>query len=90
MEIWTKSTIKALTVLELATKNYVTVRIDDEIYITAIYDEPGGNTNKRLIELDSKLGNNRERKHVLGGDLNALSGAWGLDDTDKKGEELLE
>lgn len=68
--------MNAVTVQELTGPNYTTIKVDDTFYVTSIYDEPGGNTNRKLIKLYTRLGNNdNDRQHMVGGDVNAQSEA---------------
>lgn len=90
-EIWVKSDIKAKRIDNLTTTNIVTVKIEGrkELFVTTWYDEPGGTVNRRLREIDTMISEGLKR-HVMGGDANAHNGAWGFDEDDARGEELLE
>lgn len=90
VEVWTKTHLRATTVIELTTANYVTVRLtghDNEL-ITSIYEEPGGQACPRLGEMSIKL-NNMHNRHLIGADFNAHNVAWGRDETDARGVKLL-
>lgn len=91
-EIWAKDELDVTVMLQNTKENYVTVKLNgrDPFYITSLYDEPGGNTNKRLEELMSGWNSNFRKKHLIGGDFNAHCSAWGRDEDDRRGEKLLD
>lgn len=89
-EIWTKTTVKATAVQRLTMDNYAMIRIEGpgSLYITSVYDEPGGVVNRRLEKLSPRMGNGLKR-HIVAGGINAHCRSWGVEDTDRRGEELL-
>lgn len=92
--IVTKTSIQSIiTRQDLTDNNYTTIAIegvkDDTLLITSIYDEPGGNENKRLEEFTNKL-KNTNSKHLLAGDINAHNSVWGGTHVDQRGGKLLD
>lgn len=53
----TKTELNVKAIQELTNTNYATIKLDRQrnIYITTIYDEPGGDENRRFQELRDKL-----------------------------------
>ncbi|XP_048523257.1 uncharacterized protein LOC125504797 [Dendroctonus ponderosae] len=93
-EIWIKDNIDYTIITELTNDNTTTIRINNKAgitYLTSIYDEPGGNKNKRLEEYDRKQREHTTqiRQHLLCGDINAHSDIWGGNVNDKRGEDLI-
>lgn len=84
----TKTECWAKIMSNLATANYVTVRLKTvpQVYGETWYDEPGGNRNRRLEDFDYQ-GGGRLQSHLMAGDANAHNGAWG---DDERGENPLE
>lgn len=68
-----KNGISSKTIIGLTTENFTTVRVEAEevIYITSLYDEPGGRSNLRLQELTRRLAGRRLR-YLLAGSLQQL------------------
>lgn len=88
-EIWIRNGISGTLLLtHLTNENTTTVKVRG-VVISCIYDEPGGKSNKRLREIEGSW-KGEKGGLLIAGDLNAKNTAWGDDETDARGTELMD
>ncbi|XP_056643900.1 uncharacterized protein LOC130449876 [Diorhabda sublineata] len=88
----TKAVYKPITITSMTDENTTTIQIqlqDTTIHIINIYDEPGGNRNKRLDRHRRKI-EEIKNPFILAGDFNAKNTGWGGDINDDRGEDILD